>query len=119
MSDPVASRATRSGGETPRARDIAGWQRRFYAGPCVWATFYIDPDLGTEELGDLYESEEAARCAQEFDKRRHPTRPRKWARIQRVHIHTLALAQERWNEPANALREANTESTNTTRGEAP
>ena len=74
-------------------RDIMDWQRRFYARPPVWATYHDGAPL------NFYDSEEAAKIEVSWHMARHPNRPRSWPRVVRVHLHDLALAQERWGEP--------------------
>ena len=74
-------------------RDIAGWQRRYLAGPVVWAV--LDPE---GDLTELYESKEAAALQVEWERRRGLHR----YRAAKFHVHTLDLARERWADDAPA-----------------
>lgn len=68
-------------------RDIMDWQRRFFAQPVVWFVMH------GEDVGNMYESEEAAQI--EVDWHRARNRHAR-VRIAKSHIHSLGLARERW-----------------------
>jgi len=74
-------------------RDIAKWQAEFFSGPKVWATWFRED--GIDELGSLYESEEAAQLEVEFCKQ-FSKRTRNLPRVASMNIHTLKLSKERW-----------------------
>lgn len=78
-------------------KNIFEWQRRFRAGPSVWAVFYLNTqeDGGSDELVDLYESEEAARIHLDWAHRTEGRRARRFT-VRKMNIHTMDLARERW-----------------------
>ena len=77
-------------------KSMIDWQRRFRAGPAVWAVLEEGFVLA------LYESEEAAKHHLEWGNR-HSQYP---YYVRKMNIHTLDLAKERWadtdGENANA-----------------
>lgn len=75
-------------------RNIADWQRRFRAAPAVWVTFFYERETGTEEISNVYESAEAAAIEVEWHKARHPHR--RPPIVRQIHVHSFALADERW-----------------------
>ena len=78
-------------------KSIAEWQRRFFAGPTVWATFYRT-DEG-DDLAHVYESEAAALEELEWAKRLGK-RGRKLPMVRKLYVHSFALSQERWQPTA-------------------
>ena len=70
--------------------DFADWQRRFALCQKVWITFYLEN--GIEEISDIYESEEAAKCQVEWCIANNLRPPK----IRNRRVHTLQLSQERW-----------------------
>ena len=72
---------------------IAEWQRRFHAGSAVWITFYRESD-GSEEISEVYDTKEAATEEIAYAVKMQHRRPI----IRCFHIHTLALACERWGD---------------------
>ena len=72
--------------------NISEWQKEFFSGPRVWATWYTED--GIQELSNLYESEEAAQLEVEFCKRTS----RRYPSISYVNIHSLKLSEERWRK---------------------
>lgn len=74
-------------------KDIAAWQREFYATPAVWAVFDRDGCLS-----NLYESKEAA----QLEVNRNPP----CSRIVKYHVHSLDLARRRWGWPLTSVASA-------------
>jgi hypothetical protein len=70
-------------------RDIADWQRRYYARPKVYAL--VDADGFTDEI---YETEEAAKLAVDW----HAEKLRYRMRIVPMNVCSLELSRERWAE---------------------
>lgn len=69
------------------SRDIAEWQRRFFAQPKVWMT--VDSE-GTPV--NIYDSEEAANVEMEW-RRQHKERG---YRVVYQFVHSLELSKDRW-----------------------
>jgi hypothetical protein len=70
------------------SRDIAQWQRDFYAGPSVWVV--TDPD---GIVSNIYESREAAMLEINREERRGAR-----YRVHEEHIHSMDLSRRRWGE---------------------
>lgn len=73
------------------------WQDKFKSQPAVYCTWYRYE--GIEEIGDLYDSKEAAQLEVDWCKRKGKRPPR----IGVMHIHSLELARQRWVRPVDPV----------------
>lgn len=72
---------------------LSEWQRRFQQGVRVFYTGFTEQ--GIFEVGNFYASKEAAEEEVAFYKRQG----RRLPTIYSSYLHTLELAQDRWQEP--------------------
>jgi len=73
------------------SRDIAGWQRRFYAQPKIYEVLVRD-----ESTGNFYTSEEGAEIEAAWRRAR-----KERARVVYHNLHSDELSRERWLEPSD------------------